>query len=103
MSISKEEQIITVFLQRFNRIFIPRLQQIEEKLDRGEELEQAELRFLEQVLTATSDILPKIITNREYNRVFVDAIFYYSSITTRALNNAQGKTPNEPNSVKGSS
>jgi len=92
MPISKEERIFTVFLQRFNRFFLPTLQRLKAKVDRGEELDQSELEFLEQVLSATRDILPKIITNRKYYRIFVGAIRYYNDITQKALANAQSNS-----------
>ena len=102
MPISKEEQIITVFLHRFNRLFMPTLQQLKKKVERGEELEQSELIFLEQVLTATQDILPKMITHPKYGRIFVGAIRYYHSITKQALINSQNKTANNLSPTKGS-
>ena len=102
MPISKEEQIITVFLHRFNRFFVPTLKHLKIKVERGEELEQSELIFLEQVLTATQDILPKMITHPKYSRIFVGAIRYYNSITKQALINSQNNTVNDPGSTKDS-
>ncbi|WP_448547831.1 hypothetical protein [Thalassotalea fusca] len=92
MPISKDERIFTVFLQRFNRFFLPTLRMLKDKVERGEELEQSELEFLEQVFSATHDILPKIITNRKYYRIFIGAIRYYNDITNQALANAKANS-----------
>lgn len=101
MAISKEEQIITVFLHRFNRFFMPTLLQLKRKVDNGDELTSYEISFFEQVLTATRDILPKIITNQKYRGIFVGAIHYYSSITKQALINAENRKNQPSQSTKG--
>ena len=89
MPISKEERIFTVFLQNFDRHYMPTLIELKAKVERGETLEQSELLFLEQVFNATHVILPKIIVNPEYRKVFVAATNLFNEITELALKNAE--------------
>jgi len=89
MPVSEEERVLTVFLQRFNKQHLPVLLQIKQKALRGEELDQSELEFLEQVFAATHTILPKVIVKPEYRKVFTGAIQLYNEITELVLNNAQ--------------
>ena len=91
MPLSKEERIFTVFLQNFNRRYLPTLSEIKVKLEKGETLEQSELLFLEQVFSATQGILPKIIVNPEYRKVFVAATSLFNEITELALKNIDKK------------
>ncbi len=87
MSLSNEERIFIILLQRLNKYHIPRLLILKDKVENGEQLNQWELDFLEQVFKSTHEILPKVIGNPKYAGIFMKAIHLYTEITELALKN----------------
>ena len=88
---SKDEGLITVLMQRFEKDRLPRALDLKEKVDRGEILNDNDSAFLEQVFADTSKIKPLLDRHDEYHKLVSQAASLYHQITEKALQNEESK------------
>ena len=89
--ISKDEGLITVLIQRFEKYRLPRALDLKEKVDRGEILNDNDIAFLERVFADTSKIKPLLDRHSEYHKLVSQATSLYHEITEKALQNEERK------------
>jgi len=79
--------IILVTLERFEKIRLPRINEIKEKLDHGDTLNEFNIEFLSEALHDTRELLPFLDRHPEYVPLISKVIHYYKTITDEALSN----------------
>jgi len=89
--ISKDEGLITVLIQRFEKYRLPRALDLKEKVDRGEILNDNDIAFLERVFADAGEIKPLLDRHSEYHKLVSQATSLYREITEKALQNEERK------------
>ena len=79
--------IILVILQRFENQHLPRLIDIKENLDRGEQLNTFDIEFLSEALHDIQSLLPSMDRHPEYKDLMAKVMHYYKAITDEAFSN----------------
>ena len=87
MSMTKNDALIEVVLERFVNTRIPRILDIKEKVDKGELLSEIDIIFFTQVLKDTRDNQHLLKDNEDLKQVFARAMHLYKEITELALEN----------------
>jgi hypothetical protein len=86
---SKDDGVITVLLERFQNIRLPRALDIKARVDKGEKLHENDLAFLGRVLEDAQQIQPLLDRHPEYEELVTRAMHLYNDITKKALENEQ--------------
>ena len=76
---------IVTLLERLEKLRLPRLLAIQEKVDAGEPLGDLELQFMERAIADVQDILPIIDRHPEYQQITTQVISLYKDISEKAL------------------
>lgn len=87
--ISKEEGIAYTVLERFEKFRLPRALDIKERVDRGERLGDADIAFLERVMSDAEEINRLVDMRPEFTLLYGRAVSLYQEITRKALENEQ--------------
>lgn len=87
---SQDAGLVMVILERLEKQRLPRALQLKEKVDRGERLEDFELRLLEEMLGDANQVRPLVERNPEYQDLAARVLHLYREITHKALENEQG-------------
>lgn len=87
---SKDEGVIAVLLERFEKQRLPRALRLKEKVDGGEKLSAEDLAFLKDVLRDAGHVKPLVDKHPEYQDLVAKALHLYHEITEQALKNEQG-------------
>jgi hypothetical protein len=77
--------LIEVLLERLEKQRLPRLLDIEKKVDAGESLLDEDLEFLEHAITDGRKIMPLIDRHPEYQHLTVQVVQLYKKITEKAM------------------
>jgi hypothetical protein len=85
--LSENLGVVTVLLERLEKQRLPRLLSLEEKVNRGELLNDSDLKFMEEVTADAQRIEPIIDKEPEYQLLFVKLTNLYDDISARALEN----------------
>jgi hypothetical protein len=88
--LTKDTGVIAALVVRFESQRLPRLLELKKKVDGGRSLDDADIRFLEQVQQDSSSARPLIEQHPEYQELFARAVQLYAEIVETALKNEQG-------------
>lgn len=86
---SHGEGTIQALLERLNNWRLPRALAMKDRVDRGEKLDENDLKFLEGVLQDANQVKPLISGHPEYQPLINQLAGLYSHITQKALENEQ--------------
>ena len=84
---SKDAALIHTLVDRLEKVRLPLALELKEKVDRGETLNDLEIKFLEKVLGDVSQIKPLIDRHPEWQPLVGRMAGLYSAITSKALEN----------------
>jgi len=89
---TKEDGVILALIERFERQRLPRILELKRKVDRAELLDEAEMEFLQGVITDAVHNKPLIDKHPEWQKFCAEVVHLYEEITEKALQNEQDKT-----------
>lgn len=82
-----EAGVLAVLVQRLETQRLPRALEIKDRLDRGERLTDADMRFLQEILEDAKGIAPLVSKQPEVQTLASRVTSLYSEITAKALEN----------------
>lgn len=82
--------LITVLLERLRTQRLPRVLRLQEKVERGERLDEFDIAFLGEMLADAEKVRPLFDRNPELAEIGAKMVSLYASITGRALENEGG-------------
>ena len=88
---SKELGVMAVLAKRMVEERLPKALALKERVDRGETLNGLDLNFLEQVVTDANAVIPMMKDDPRVAQISARMLQLYKEITTKALENEQGK------------
>lgn len=86
----ENEGVLTVVLERFQKIHLPRIMNIKDSVDKGGKLNQSEIMFLSEVFKDTQEYAHFVSHHQDFQNLFSHVTSLYDEIATKALNN-EGK------------
>lgn len=89
---TKEDGVILALIERFERQRLPRILELKQKVGRAELLDEAEMQFLQDVITDAVHNKPLIDKHPEWQKFCAEVVHLYEEITEKALQNEKGKT-----------
>ncbi len=88
MKYSKDEMVLEALLERFEKQRLPRLLDIDAKLEQGNKLDDYDLQFLEKVFSDTQENEHYLqAADEDLKQLFMNVLKLYHSITQKALKN----------------
>ena len=91
MNPSKDDGVIAVLLERFNKQRLPRVLRLKEKVDSGKKLDDHDITFLEEVFKDAGKVESLGDKYPEYHELLAKIVRLYHEITEQALKNEQGQ------------
>ena len=91
----KDEGLMTVLIERFEKQRLPRALALKEKVDKGEQLDDWDTEYLEAILEDAHQVMALVDKHPEYQDLYARAVHLYKSITDKALENAKGSADPE--------
>ena len=82
--------LIEVLLERLEKQRLPRLLDLEQKVDAGESLLDEDLDFLEQAMIEGTRAMPLLDRHPEYQHLAVQVVELYKQITEKAVKIEKG-------------
>jgi hypothetical protein len=90
-SISKDEGVIAVLLKRFENERWPRAQALKAKVDKGEVLDEADLDYLELILSDSQQVMGLVQRYPKYAPLAKGIIVMYTDIMSKSQENSASK------------
>ena len=84
---AKDTGVILALIQRFNEQRLPRVLELQKKVNRGERLNDTDIEFLEGVFKDAKHSFPLLDKHPELQQVASRAVSLYKEITDKALEN----------------
>jgi len=84
---SNDAALIQVLVERLEKIRLPIALELQEKVDRGELLNDIDIEYLEEVLGDVEQVKPLIDRHPEWQELAARMTGLYNDITTKALEN----------------
>ncbi|RHW76680.1 hypothetical protein [Colwellia sp. RSH04] len=85
---NKDLGVITVLLKRFEHERLPKAKALKAKVDEGNMLDDADLSYLEQVLTDSHQVMGLLNKHPEYAALAKETIKLYEDIMTTSQRNS---------------
>jgi hypothetical protein len=82
--------LVMVILERLEKQRLPLALEMQDKVERGERLDDFELRHLQEMVNDANQIRPLIEQHPEYQALAARVAHLYSEITKKALENEKG-------------
>jgi len=89
--LSKEEGVIMALEERFEKQRLPRLLALKDKVDTGGVLDDAEIAFLEQVISDAMRSKSLMDRHPEWQEFCAYVVHLYEEITEKALKYEEGR------------
>lgn len=89
---SKDAGLIQVLAEQLETHRLPRALSLKEKVDRGETLDELDIKFLEQVFKDAQSIRPLLERHPECQDLAAKMLFLYKEITDKALENEKAES-----------
>ena len=90
---SKDEGVKAVLAKRMVEQRLPRALKMKEKVDRGELLDEFDLKLLETVVTESNSLSELVANDPQARDIASRMLQLYNEITTRALENERAQAP----------
>lgn len=87
--VAKDEGVVQVLLERFEKFRLPRAIDIKARIDAGEKLTDNDIAFLERVMSDAEEIKRYVDKVPDMQPLYVRAVSLYQDITKKALENEQ--------------
>ena len=91
----KDEGLLEVLIERFEKQRLPRALALKEKVDKGEQLDEWDTEYLEEILEDAQEVKAVVDKHPDYQDLYARAIHLYKSITDKALENAKSATDSD--------
>ena len=88
---TSDEGVIAVLIERLEKQRLPRLLELEEKVNNGEPLNSFDIEYLENAMADADDAFPLVDKHPEYQSLAAKIIGLYKDITNKALENEKKK------------
>lgn len=89
--LSKENGVIMALEERFEKLRLPRLLALKDKVDTGGVLDDTEIAFLEQVISDAMRSKSLMDRHPEWQEFCASVVHLYEEITEKALRNEEGR------------
>lgn len=84
---SEDAGVIGALIERFEKLRLPRVLEMKERVDKGEKLTDIDMEFLGEVFEDAKHMKKYIDRNPKFQDAAAQAMSLYSEITAKALEN----------------